>query len=180
MERRTCKQGGFTYDANAAFTAMELAFGSPSSTFGAFSVGYGITPGSFIAFSAAQHTDSFLANASIQGYYIANPQSVPAAMVNTSSTQSVLAGSGIAPIDAGQIFMHPGAINFANAEGGPIQNSILRFTAPTAGTYSIFGDQLCSRADANIVCNTAKARLSVAPCTAPSWRTRRTLSSVRI
>lgn len=118
---------------------MELASGSPSSTFGAFSVGYGITPGSFTAFSSTQHTDSFLGNSNVQGYYVANPQSVPAAVVNTSSAQTVLTASGILPIEPGQILMHPGALNTANAEGGPIQNSILRFTAPTAGAYTISG-----------------------------------------
>lgn len=116
---------------------MELSSNLPSSTFGQFSVGYGQAPGSFTAFSSAQHTDSFSGNSSLQGYYINNPQVVPAAVVNVANGPSPIVGN---TLDPGQIFLHPGAINTSNAEGGPIQNAIVRFAVPTTGVYSIVGD----------------------------------------
>ena len=104
-------------------------------------MGYGVTPGSFTAFAPSLHTNSFGGNASLQGYYVSNPQIVPAAVVNIANTaQEVAPGNGITFLDPGQIFLHPGGLSFTSADTDPINNAILRFTAPTAGAYSIAGD----------------------------------------
>ena len=128
-----------TYDANQSFVNMELGAGSPSSSFGQFSVGYGITPGSFTGFAPAQHTDSFSGNPNIQGYFVNNPQIVPAVAVNVSGAPTTMVNIG-SVLSKDQIYLHPGAVSTADAEAGPIQNAILRFTAPISGLYNIVGD----------------------------------------
>ena len=120
------------YDANQAFVAMETGSTAGVNPFGPFSAGYGVG-GGFTAFGSSYHTNSFSGLPSIQGYFVNNPQVVPAVAVNTAGAATFMPNIA-ASLDPYQIYMHPGAINLANAEGGPIQNSILRFTAPTAGT----------------------------------------------
>lgn len=48
-----------TYDANAAFIANELGVNETNSSFGPFSVGYGLNFGDFTAFGAAEHDNAF-------------------------------------------------------------------------------------------------------------------------
>jgi hypothetical protein len=132
------------YDANAAFVANELNSATElSSTFGPFSVGHAdeASPGSFTAFTAAQHTNIFTpsgANPNIQGFFVDNNVDVPGVLVNVSATgQSPCCG--ISPLDPNQIFMHPSGIG-TDGFGAPIHDAIVRFTAVFASLYIIGGD----------------------------------------
>jgi hypothetical protein len=131
-----------TYNANSAFSAMEAGSVSGTNPFLPFSVGYAnealSLPGSFVAFAAAQHTNSFFGNANLQGYFFDNNAEVPAVVVNTASSAQSFHPS-IEALDPGQIFMHPGGIG-PNAFTLPIYGTVVRFTTPTAGVYTIAGD----------------------------------------
>lgn len=128
-----------TYDANQAFVAMETGSVTGVNPFNQFSVGYGTGSGSFTAFASGNHTNSFSGNADIQGYFVNNPQIVPAVTVNVSGASTPMVNIG-ASLDAGQIYLHPGSLNLGAAHIGTINDAIVRFTAPTAGSYSITGD----------------------------------------
>ena len=106
--------------------------------FDQFSVGYG-TGGSFTAFGPSYHTNAYAGNANIQGYFVNNPQIAPVVAVNVTNTPTIMNNIG-STLGSNYIFMHPGAISTFNAEGGPIQDAILRFTAPITGLYTVVGD----------------------------------------
>ncbi len=131
-----------TYNANSAFSAMEAGSVPGTNPFLPFSVGYAnealSLPGSFVAFTAAEHTNSFLGNSNVQGYFVNNNAVVPAVVVNTANTSQNIHAS-IEALDPGQILLHPGGIG-GNAFTPPIYGAVIRFTTPTAGVYTISGD----------------------------------------
>ncbi len=138
LEER-CLPSSVIYNANQAFVANEL--GAETNPFGPFSAGHfdEATPGGFTPFTAAEHTNSWNGRPEIQGYFINNPSIVPAVVVNTDTVNPVTTSFG-AVLDPGQILMHEGGIDSSNAVLEPIHNAILRFTAPTTGSYTIAGD----------------------------------------
>jgi hypothetical protein len=118
------------YDANSDFKAFELANSGTQS--GAFftpnwSAGYGLSLGDFTAFAPANHTDAWLFNPAVQGWYIANTYSIPAVVVNTSTSAESVAGT---TLDPSQILMHPGGLD---GFGGmpPFYNAVLRMQVIT-------------------------------------------------
>lgn len=121
------------YDANAAFVANELGANETTSSFGPFSVGYGLNFGDFTAFAPGDHDNAFAGSAVTQGFHIVNNAIVPAVVVNVGVTPGF---AGLAP---GEILAHPGGIG-ANAFDAPYSNGIVRFTAPAAGNYTIQGN----------------------------------------
>ena len=74
-------------------------------------------------------------NSNTVGFDSNNATIVPLAAVNVSSTSP-----GFDGLDPGQIFLHPGNPNDNGTMTEPLQDSILRFTAPAAGVYTITGD----------------------------------------
>ena len=115
----------WVYNANDKFVAYETIGSSSVAAFSKFKAGYsGVLGGPFIQFAEADHTDSWIGNSKMQGW----GKDTPAVAVNTSSAVENVTGVG--PVDAGRILLHPGS-TFANA--------ILRFTATHTGIYSIEG-----------------------------------------
>jgi hypothetical protein len=127
------------FNANSAFVANEVPDGANTNPFGPFAVGHSTTPGGFIPFTAGQHTDNFIgANPSVEGYFIGNNVSVPAALVNIDTVNPVVTNFGVT-LGPSQILLHPGGTG-ADGFTPPFSNGILRFTAPVAGNYTIAGD----------------------------------------
>ena len=128
------------YDANQYFAASEL--GIEGNPFGPFSAGHSdeSNPGGFALFGSSEHTNSYRdsGQAKIQGYFFDNNASDPAVVVNVDPSNSVTTDYG-SILGANQIMMHPGGIG-PDATAPPIHDAILRFTAPTTGSYTITGD----------------------------------------
>ena len=122
-----------TYDANAAFKANELGANETNSSFGPFSVGYGLNFGDFTAFVAGEHDNAFIGSLDTQGFHIANNTSVPALLVNVGVAPGF---SGLAP---GEILAHPGGIG-SDGFVLPYYSGLLRFTAPAPGLYTLSGN----------------------------------------
>ena len=122
-----------TYDANAAFKANELGINESNSSFGPFSVGYGLNFGDFTAFATGDHNNAFAGSPDTQGFNINNDAIVPAVVVNVGLSPGF---SGLAP---GEILAHPGGIG-PSAFTPPFYNGVVRFIAPAAGLYAIDGN----------------------------------------
>jgi hypothetical protein len=129
-------RASIVYDANASFVANETG-GGDTNPFGPFSAGHSPTVGGFTAFTAAEHTNSWAGDPDLQGWFVNTDAIVPAAVVNTSSSPTNTFFS--VTVDPGQILMHPGGVS-GTGFVPPIHDAILRFTAPTAGLYSVAGD----------------------------------------
>lgn len=82
------------------------------------------------------HTDVWVSNPAVQGWYIANVYSIPAVVVNTSTSAESVAGTSL---DPSQILMHPGGLDWFGGNP-PFYNAVLRFTASNAGNYAVNGD----------------------------------------
>ncbi len=127
-----------TYDANSAFLANEASV--ESNPFGPFSAGHfdDAFPGSFTPFAAAEHTNNWVGESGLQGWSTDNFLVIPAVVVNTSAAPiNTYYGATIAPH---QIVMHESGAGSSGLDIPPIDNAILRFTAPTSGIYTIDGN----------------------------------------
>lgn len=119
------------YDADADFVAFENANSGPAvpPVNGVWSYGTsGTVGGTFTGYVV--HGDSlFNASGAIQGFQETD-DGVPALAVNVSSAPDSPC-CGITPVDPGQIFLHP------DPAGQPDTYSVLRFTAPSEGSFTV-------------------------------------------
>ncbi len=147
-----------TYDANAAFTLNELGGNETNPVFGPFSVGYAGSFGDFTAFTAAEHTEVFAGNANTQGFFTPNNVSVPAVVINVSPVPF----SGFSGLNAGEILLHPGGRG-PNGFADPLFAGVLRFTAPSAGYYTVAGSfrSLDAGVTSNTILHNATPRAAV-------------------
>ncbi len=122
------------YDANSAYLANELNPATETnSSFGPFSVGYGLNFGDFTAFTAGDHDNFFAGSPITQGFSINNNAVIPAVVVNVGTSPGF---AGVAP---GEILGHAGGLTLNGFEA-PFYNGITRFTAPAAGLYTVLGN----------------------------------------
>ncbi|MCA9214748.1 MAG: hypothetical protein KDB27_16870 [Planctomycetales bacterium] len=129
-----------TYNLNEAFVAHEMDASESDSSFGLFSAGHfdEAMPGGFTPFTTAEHTNNWASDPKLQGWYVANNVIVPAVVVNTDTVNPVTTFFG-ATLDPSQILMHSGGIS-SNGFVAPLHDAIIRFTAPSAGDYTVDGD----------------------------------------
>lgn len=129
--------GIMTWDAGQQFKATQVGVsGSTSSAFGPFTLGHADegSPGTFTAYTPAQHVDSYFGTA-FRGFAVGNATQVPIALVNIENTAQAPGITSIGNINPGELWMHPGGI--VDAFTPPIHESILRFIAPFTGTYGV-------------------------------------------
>ncbi len=119
--------------ANEKVPASEAT--NPNPTVPAWSYGYrastALASTGLQLFTSAQHTNSAAGYAGLDGFYPSG--SIPFVLVNTSAVPILQTGSGapILPLNPGDITMHPGPAR---------EYVIVRWTAPSAGVYSVKAD----------------------------------------
>jgi hypothetical protein len=112
--------------ANERVTATETL--NPNATVPAWSYGYRSTLASsaLTLFTPARHVNNSLSNPGLDGFVFGVPGIVPEVVVNTRSTPLVRAG--LSNLNPDEIEQHPGE---------ELVYSVVRWTAPAAGLYSI-------------------------------------------
>ena len=118
--------------ARAATYDVVAGFSSTANPSGPFSYGYRVGAGPLIPYNTNSAACAGISGLACQYSSTFNNNTLPAVGINTTGA---LISNGSVRIPTGELFMHPVGAN----SGLPAGDTIVRFTAPTAGFYAIHG-----------------------------------------
>lgn len=143
------------YSVNDAFFANEVPNSAETNPFGAYTFGYFTPSTTTISTANLLHTDAFIGNANIEGYYIGNNFNVPAILINTAA--SAVTTSFNVTLGSQEILLHAGGLG-NDGQQTPYASAVLRYTVQASGIHDIsalFSDIDTGDTDVSVLVNGA-------------------------